>query len=146
MSTLEELAAVYNQARPRLVRIAYAVMGSNSDAEDVVSDCWLSLAAANVRYRWQVTKGQDPLFAAVDGSNCPTLPQTQEKDAVIERTFALRLLDFAGIGVCKLFFQLVTRKFVNGTPQLLRILLHGINHAGQNQSKFDLVRRGCGRI
>jgi RNA polymerase sigma-70 factor (ECF subfamily) len=44
---LEELAAVYNQARPRLVRIAYAVMGSNSDAEDVVSDCWLSLAAAN---------------------------------------------------------------------------------------------------
>jgi RNA polymerase sigma-70 factor (ECF subfamily) len=47
MSTLAELAAVYEQARPRLVRIAYAVMGSNSDADDVVSDCWLSLAAAN---------------------------------------------------------------------------------------------------
>jgi cytochrome c peroxidase len=38
----------------------------------------MSLAAANIRYRWQVTKGQDPLFAAVDGSNCPALPQTQE--------------------------------------------------------------------
>ncbi|HWC63841.1 MAG TPA: hypothetical protein VG501_09480 [Rhizomicrobium sp.] len=38
----------------------------------------MSLAAANLRYRWQVTKGQDPVFAAVDGSNCPSLPQAQE--------------------------------------------------------------------
>jgi cytochrome c peroxidase len=38
----------------------------------------MSLAAANLRYRWQVTKGQDPVFAAVDGSNCPVLPQAQE--------------------------------------------------------------------
>ncbi|HWY61750.1 MAG TPA: hypothetical protein VNW15_07595 [Rhizomicrobium sp.] len=38
----------------------------------------MSLAAANVRYRWQITRGQDPLFAAIDGSNCPTLPQAQE--------------------------------------------------------------------
>jgi RNA polymerase sigma-70 factor (ECF subfamily) len=47
MSTTAELAAQYDQARPRLVRIAYAVMGSNSDAEDVVADCWLRLTAAN---------------------------------------------------------------------------------------------------
>ena len=38
----------------------------------------MSLAAANLRYRWQVTKGQDPVFAAVDGSNCPNLSQAQE--------------------------------------------------------------------
>jgi cytochrome c peroxidase len=38
----------------------------------------MSLAAANVRYRWQVTKGQDPLFSASDGSNCPSLPQAQQ--------------------------------------------------------------------
>jgi hypothetical protein len=38
----------------------------------------MSLAAANVRYRWQITRGQDPLFAPLDGSNCPTLPQAQE--------------------------------------------------------------------
>ena len=34
----------------------------------------MSLAAANVRLRWDATKGQDPLFAAVDGSNCPSAP------------------------------------------------------------------------
>lgn len=49
MSTDAELAAAYTQARPRLVRIAYAVLGSNAEAEDVVSECWPSLAAANAR-------------------------------------------------------------------------------------------------
>ena len=38
----------------------------------------MSLGSANVRFRWEATKGQDPLFAAVDGSNCPNLPQGQE--------------------------------------------------------------------
>jgi RNA polymerase sigma-70 factor (ECF subfamily) len=33
------LAAAYDQARPRLVRVAYAVLGSHSEAEDVVADC-----------------------------------------------------------------------------------------------------------
>ena len=28
---------------------------------------------------WRRTSGKDPLFAAVDGSNCPDLPQDQEK-------------------------------------------------------------------
>jgi RNA polymerase sigma-70 factor, ECF subfamily len=41
------LARAYTQARPRLVRIAYAVTGSHAEAEDVVSDCWLRLVAAS---------------------------------------------------------------------------------------------------
>ena len=32
-----------------------------------------------IRRRWQETHGKDPLFAAVDGSNCPGLPQSEEK-------------------------------------------------------------------
>ena len=35
----------------------------------------MSLSAATVRSRWAETGGQDPIFAAIDGSNCPTLPQ-----------------------------------------------------------------------
>lgn len=43
------LAAEYHRARPRLIRVAYAVLGSHAEAEDVVSDCWLRLAAADAR-------------------------------------------------------------------------------------------------
>ncbi len=35
----------------------------------------MSLSAATARERWDATGGKDPLFAAFDGSNCPTLPQ-----------------------------------------------------------------------
>ncbi len=35
----------------------------------------MSLSAASARARWDATNGRDPLFAASDGSNCPTLPQ-----------------------------------------------------------------------
>jgi cytochrome c peroxidase len=35
----------------------------------------MSLSAATARARWDATGGRDPLFAAYDGSNCPTLPQ-----------------------------------------------------------------------
>ncbi len=35
----------------------------------------MSLAAATARQRWDETKGKDPLFAAYDGSNCPSLPR-----------------------------------------------------------------------
>jgi hypothetical protein len=34
----------------------------------------MSLAASTARERWEVTQGKDPLFAAVDGANCPHLP------------------------------------------------------------------------
>jgi RNA polymerase sigma-70 factor, ECF subfamily len=47
MSRDAMLAAAYQRARPRLVRIAYAVLGSHAEAEDVVSECWLRLAAAD---------------------------------------------------------------------------------------------------
>ena len=41
------LAAAFSQARPRLVRVAYAIIGSHSEAEDVVGDCWFRLVAAD---------------------------------------------------------------------------------------------------
>jgi hypothetical protein len=34
----------------------------------------MSLSVRSVRERWEATGGRDPLFAAVDGMNCPTLP------------------------------------------------------------------------
>jgi hypothetical protein len=39
----------------------------------------MSLSAATVRARWQQTHGKDPLFAAVDGANCPNLDVADEK-------------------------------------------------------------------
>jgi hypothetical protein len=35
----------------------------------------MSLAAETARQRWTATQGSDPLFAAIDGSNCPNLDQ-----------------------------------------------------------------------
>jgi hypothetical protein len=37
----------------------------------------MGLSVDAVRRRWQETGGKDPLFAAIDGSNCPNLPQEQ---------------------------------------------------------------------
>lgn len=45
----EHLAPAYDAARPRLVRVAYAVLGSHAEAEDVVADCWLRLVEADRR-------------------------------------------------------------------------------------------------
>lgn len=44
-----ELGAAYQRARLRLLRLAYATLGSRTEAEDVISDCWLRLAAADAR-------------------------------------------------------------------------------------------------
>ncbi len=44
-----ELAEMFQRARPRLVRIAYATLGSHAEAEDVVSECWLRLVTADAR-------------------------------------------------------------------------------------------------
>lgn len=38
----------------------------------------MSISLATIRERWRVTGGRDPLFAAVDGKNCPHLPQGEE--------------------------------------------------------------------
>ena len=35
----------------------------------------MSISVATLRQRWDLTQGRDPVFAAVDGSNCPNLPQ-----------------------------------------------------------------------
>jgi cytochrome c peroxidase len=38
----------------------------------------MSISTATLRERWKETGGRDPIFAAVDGSNCPDLPQDLE--------------------------------------------------------------------
>src|SRR5207244_2112561 len=43
-STLDQATSVFTQARPRLFGIAYRMLGSAAEAEDVVQDTWL---------RWQ---------------------------------------------------------------------------------------------
>ncbi|MDQ6524608.1 RNA polymerase sigma factor SigJ [Nocardioides sp. LHD-245] len=45
----EGLAEEYDALRPRMVRVAYAILGSRADAEDVVADCWSRLVAADAR-------------------------------------------------------------------------------------------------
>lgn len=42
-----ELAERFAAARPRLIRVAYAILGSLAEAEDVVSEVWVRLAAAD---------------------------------------------------------------------------------------------------
>ena len=49
MTREEELAAEWTRLRPRLVSVAYAVLGSRTEAEDIVADCWLSLVTADAR-------------------------------------------------------------------------------------------------
>lgn len=38
----------------------------------------MSVSAVSLQRRWMETDGKDPVFAAVDGSNCPNLPQDQQ--------------------------------------------------------------------
>jgi len=37
----------------------------------------MSLSVDAIREQWRLTGGRDPLFAAIDGSNCPSLPQSE---------------------------------------------------------------------
>ena len=39
----------------------------------------MALSVRSVRERWEATRGTDPLFAAVDGMNCPNLPAGDPK-------------------------------------------------------------------
>src|SRR5687767_10752675 len=39
----------------------------------------MSLSVDMIQRRWEETKGKDPLFAAVDGMNCPDLPPEDPK-------------------------------------------------------------------
>jgi len=47
----------------------------------------MSVAVASIVKRWHETKGADPLFAAIDGANCPTLPvaDAQSHSLLLER-------------------------------------------------------------
>lgn len=45
----EALAVAFERVRPRLVRVAYAVVGSHADAEDVAAACWLRLVTGHAR-------------------------------------------------------------------------------------------------
>jgi RNA polymerase sigma-70 factor, ECF subfamily len=45
----EWLAERFERNRARLVRVAYAVLGSVAEAEDVVADCWTRLVGADAR-------------------------------------------------------------------------------------------------
>jgi RNA polymerase sigma-70 factor, ECF subfamily len=47
MSRNDELAATFLAARPRLVAIAYAILGSHAEAEDIVADTWFRLVRAD---------------------------------------------------------------------------------------------------
>jgi len=38
----------------------------------------MSLSLTTIRARWSATDGKDPMFAPVDGSDCPNLPQDKE--------------------------------------------------------------------
>ncbi|MEL1251318.1 hypothetical protein [Aurantiacibacter gilvus] len=38
----------------------------------------MSLSLRSIRERWEETGGSDPIFAAIDGANCPNLPQGEE--------------------------------------------------------------------
>ena len=38
----------------------------------------MSVSLDSIRARWQATGGKDPLFAAIDGRNCPHLPEGDE--------------------------------------------------------------------
>jgi DNA-directed RNA polymerase specialized sigma24 family protein len=46
-----DLAQEYTRCRSRLIRVAYALVGTHAEAEDVVSDCWPRLVAADARER-----------------------------------------------------------------------------------------------
>jgi len=35
----------------------------------------MALSVQSIQERWEATDGQDPIFAAIDGMNCPNLPQ-----------------------------------------------------------------------
>lgn len=75
LGVLNEKGAVSMDGHP-----FFTVLGSNGRA---CVSCHqpayaMSVSAAGLRERWRVTEGRDPVFAAIDGSNCPSLPQADE--------------------------------------------------------------------
>jgi len=59
---LDDAVAVFNQVRPRLMGIAYRMLGSHAEAEDLVQEVWL---------RWQAAdRSTVPWEARVNGPTC----------------------------------------------------------------------------
>jgi hypothetical protein len=59
----------------------FTPLGSNGRAcVNCHQPAWgMSVSAEALRQRWLATDGKDPVFAAFDGSNCPDLPQQDQK-------------------------------------------------------------------
>ncbi len=49
VARVQALAGEYDALRPRMIRVAYAILGSRAEAEDVVADCWTRLVEADLR-------------------------------------------------------------------------------------------------
>lgn len=49
MTDVDQLAREYDSHRARMVNVAYAIVGSRAEAEDVVADCWPKLVEADRR-------------------------------------------------------------------------------------------------
>jgi DNA-directed RNA polymerase specialized sigma24 family protein len=47
-----DAAGVFEAQRPRLLALAYRMLGGVSDAEDVVQDAWLRWERAEAARRW----------------------------------------------------------------------------------------------
>ena len=73
LSILNKTGAVHTEAHP-----FFEPLGVNGRACVTCHqpENAMSVAAATLRERWYETEGKDPVFAAIDGSNCPDLPQT----------------------------------------------------------------------
>ena len=52
----------------------------------------MALSVETVRERWAATGGDDPLFAAVDGRNCPNLPARDASGAPLPVEFTLEVV------------------------------------------------------
>ena len=72
LSILNKTGAIHTEDHP-----FFEPLGSNGRACVTCHQPFnaMSVSAAAVRERWTETQGKDPVFAAIDGSNCPDLPQ-----------------------------------------------------------------------
>ncbi len=86
----------------------------------------MSLAAANLRMRWNDSQGHDPVFAAVDGSDCPVLPQDQKTS----HSLAL------GRGVFRIALPWPPKDAAGSTPEFTISVVHDPN--GCNSGAYGL--------
>src|SRR5882724_8959865 len=70
-SALDDGLSVFVSVRPRLFGIAYRMLGSAAEAEDIVQDVWLRWQSTNrsvaVTLAWIETNGQAAVLVSRDG-------------------------------------------------------------------------------